>query len=389
MLARVSRGRPRARVYTLGARAAGLDLDSMLSGCRSGTLPEIETSHTTAVGVGSGSLPPSPPCHAFVGRLLPAEHGYTMGSGGDELPIVPEPVASRTAAVGTGQNALPSLPPLCSRVALPLAAAGRLPVVPKHPTTSIATGGIGRTALTSFSLPCLPELGGSVATAVDNSQILPALGGSDCERRVKRQKLAKRPTLRERHHTRPGAFADIARLAQQFGEDLLTVPSNWISVSYATSELQQRGVASTREQPLLLEIFAGCANLTRAVVGAGWQACPPVDINVAFGTGPGLDLLTNDRRFVWHMLAVCKPAWVHLAFPCTFWSPMAHFTRQRPPEEDEQSRTRALVFITFARQVVLHQVSLGHHASFEQPPACISWSLDIVQDIVTSANMKK
>jgi hypothetical protein len=205
----------------------------------------------------------------------------------------------------------------------------------------------------------------------------------------------KKPKLREREHMRIEALADIPSVAERFGRDLVKVPDEWLDTKLAESKLMELGVTLS-SKILLFEVFAGCAHLTQAALKAGWQACPPVDIDVALGTvsgtahGRGPDLLSPDgRRLLWNIIAAFRPAWVHLAFPCTFWSPMAHFTRKRTREQDEESRLTSLAFIVLARQVAIYQQSQGRHTSFEQPPACVSWSLDIVRDIVTSGNMVK
>jgi len=231
----------------------------------------------------------------------------------------------------------------------------------------------------------LPEIGGSTLSAIGGSAGLPDIGDMDhCVR------VAKKPKLRERQHMRVEGFPDIPSVGDRFGQDLVEVPAEWLNIELARCSLMERGIVQPKHAPLLFEVFAGCANLSRAAVGSGWQVCPPADIAVAFGTGPGLDLLSSDgRRLAWNIIVAHRPAWVHLAFPCTFWSPMAHFTRNRTPEADEQSRLESLAFVIFTRQVVLYQHGQGRHASFEQPPKCISWDLDIVIDMMSAGNMNK
>ena len=204
---------------------------------------------------------------------------------------------------------------------------------------------------------------------------------------------AKRPKLRERAHMRIEALADIPSVAERFGQDLVKVPDEWLDMKLAESNLMELGVRPS-SKTLLFEVFAGCAHLAQAALNAGWQACPPADIDVAFGTtsgrGKGPDLLSCDgRRLLWNIIAVCRPAWVHVAFPCTFWSPMAHFTRKRTRDEDAESRLANLVFIVLARQIVCYQQSQGRHTSFEQPQNCVSWSLDIVRDMILVGQMTK
>ena len=198
---------------------------------------------------------------------------------------------------------------------------------------------------------------------------------------------------------------DLGQLCRKYGSDLQSVPSDWFLPDVASSLLRRRGICLSKQRQFLCEVFAGCANLTQAARSAGMEVCPPVDIKIKFGSGqpaiagqpqpafggaPGLDLLkAEDRRLVWSMLVTGKPLWVHAAFPCTFWSPMAHFNRRRAPESDEESRLESLVFVVFALQLVRYQRRTGAHASFEQPPACMSWHLDIVKDTMQEAGMSR
>ena len=92
--------------------------------------------------------------------------------------------------------------------------------------------------------------------------------------------------------------------------------------------------------------------------------------------------MPEGRRVVWAMLVIFRPMWVHLGFPCTFWSPMAHLTRNQDVSINEETRLQELVFIAFSRQVVKWQASRWQHVSIENPPRCFSWALDITQDMV-------
>ena len=138
----------------------------------------------------------------------------------------------------------------------------------------------------------------------------------------------------------------------------------------------------------LLEIFAGCAHLTQVVRDQGLVAGPPVDIQPAIGGGLPCDLLVPEmRRLVWAIIVIFAPAWVHLGYPCTFWSKMAHFTRKRTLPEDEKTRLEQLVFIVFAAQVARYQVRNGRHVSVENPPGCRSWDLDLVKDMLQQCRL--
>ena len=73
----------------------------------------------------------------------------------------------------------------------------------------------------------------------------------------------------------------------------------------------------------------------------------------------------SDRRAVWALVVVLMPAWIHLGVPCTFWIAMAHWTRRRDLDLNEQARIEALVFVVFSRQLVCYQASRRRHSSIE------------------------
>ena len=66
---------------------------------------------------------------------------------------------------------------------------------------------------------------------------------------------------------------------------------------------------------------------------------------------------------------------------------MAHFTRNRTLQEDEETRLEQLVFIVFASQVARYQVSHGRHVSVENPPLCKSWDLDVVETMLSQCRL--
>ena len=61
---------------------------------------------------------------------------------------------------------------------------------------------------------------------------------------------------------------------------------------------------------------------------------------------------------------------------------MAHMTRNRPEEADEATRLESLAYIVFSKQVLEYQIDQGRYASFEQPPQCMSWQLEIVKGMM-------
>ena len=66
---------------------------------------------------------------------------------------------------------------------------------------------------------------------------------------------------------------------------------------------------------------------------------------------------------------------------------MAHLTRKHDPASDENTRIEQLVVIIFARQIGKWQHCQGRQFSFENPPLCRSWCLDVVVDMINAYSM--
>ena len=100
---------------------------------------------------------------------------------------------------------------------------------------------------------------------------------------------------------------------------------------------------------LFWEVHSGCGNATRAFVesasGDHEIAGPPVDSwRKAWSELPSWNVfLPSVRQFLWAIMVVCQPMWVHCAPPCTFWSSLSRRTNHRSRIEDEDLRLQALV----------------------------------------------
>ena len=136
----------------------------------------------------------------------------------------------------------------------------------------------------------LPEIGGSTLSAIGGSAGLPDIGDMDhCVR------VAKKPKLRDGQHMRVEGFPDIPSVGDRFGQDLVEVPAEWLNIELARCSLMERGIVQPKHAPLLFEVFAGCANLSRAAVGSGWQVCPPSGHRRSLWHGSGLGLALERR----------------------------------------------------------------------------------------------
>jgi hypothetical protein len=130
-----------------------------------------------------------------------------------------------------------------------------------------------------------------------------------------------------------------------------------------------------------------CCCLTKTVAQHGLRVGPAID---KYSAHHPIDvLIAEDRKKVWAVLTRCQPTWVHVAYPCTFWSNMAHWRRSRDsPSDDEAERLKQLVFIVFARQIVHFQITRGRHVSIENPMSSMSWKLDIVEDMIELGSLR-
>ena len=135
------------------------------------------------------------------------------------------------------------------------------------------------------------------------------------------------------------------------------------------------------------EVYSGCGNATRACVesasGDHEIAGPPVDTvrKAWFGLPSWNVLLPSVRQFLWAIMVVCQPMWVHCAPPCTFWSTLSRRTNHRSRIEDEDLRLQALVHIVFSLQLCRHQLRHKRWVSFEHPPNCIQLEVGLVARI--------
>ena len=95
------------------------------------------------------------------------------------------------------------------------------------------------------------------------------------------------------------------------------------------------------------------------------------------------------RRVLWAVVVVCKPKWIHSAFPCTFWVHIAHMTCKATPTQKETKRLKALVGVVLTLQLAMWQHQHNLIMSFGNPPAASSWRLDIMLQTMRNTGMKQ
>jgi hypothetical protein len=187
-------------------------------------------------------------------------------------------------------------------------------------------------------------------------------------------------------YLRTVAQADIPSVAEKFGADLAGVPQEWLEPTAALTYLRTHEPWLLNVMNLsLLELYAGCGNFASTATSSGLVAIA-VDVKAGGSSMLVLNLLlAHGRRVVWSIIVVLAPRLVHAGFPCTFWTPMAHFTRRHSRQRNEETRLRELAHVVFAMQIFKYQVAHGRHASIENPPRSRAWDLDIVRQVVPSS----
>ena len=309
-----------------------------------------------------------------------------------ELPAIETPVlGGEQASQSMDRNLLPELPAI---------------------ETPVVGGEQASQAMDSNLLPELPAIDTPV---VGGEQARPAVGRRQKKHAQKAAKAmlrlaSKSIPRRSLPYMRVQALDDIRAIADFFGSDLgsLSPPADWLEVGEARRLLKSlqdkqwwRKLGSQAKlepftldgQPLavfLMEIFSGCGNLTFSAALQGMQVAPSIDCRP--GQGHADSFLLNlhkasDRRIVWALIVWLNPRWIHIGFPCTFWTAIAHWTRIRDLDANEQTRLESLAFIVFARQVVHYQSSRWRHASLENPSGSQAWNLDVVQDTISFSKM--
>ena len=127
------------------------------------------------------------------------------------------------------------------------------------------------------------------------------------------------------------------------------------------------------------EVYSGCGNLTAVVSAAGLVVGPPVDI-LPRVRGWALDLLLRDNQALLQaVFEEARPRWLHLAPPCTFWTPIGRWTACRLPEVWARLRKQAKELWLFALQLAFLQSQQARKGSIEQPPQCVSWNIRATQ----------
>jgi hypothetical protein len=197
-----------------------------------------------------------------------------------------------------------------------------------------------------------------------------------------------------------------------FAEDLGEVPGEWLEPTVAVQVLRNARLCVPRLQSGRIvfeelklpssadvdvevihafELYCGVGNFYKAIMSLGLQVGFLCDRQLPQWAHPHcstVDLLTCEaRQLVWAFLVIFKPVWVHSGFPCTWWTALCHFTRTSSDTVYRQKRLEALVHVRFSTQVLRWQCDRGAAGSFEQPPACRSYQLSWIENLISSASL--
>ena len=122
----------------------------------------------------------------------------------------------------------------------------------------------------------------------------------------------------------------------------------------------------SKDQPELLEIFAGSANLSGAFAAARCGVMRPVDIVY------GDDLRQeNARQDLYHKIKKEKPKLVWLAPPCTAWCGFSRLNFSK--QELRRRRRKEKVFIELMDEIMLLQLAGGRDVIVENPLTSDLW----------------
>ena len=133
------------------------------------------------------------------------------------------------------------------------------------------------------------------------------------------------------------------------------------------SAIHRQPVYLPRFWKIVLELFCGCALLTRMFQARGYDTCEPLDIH------NGWDVFNPDhRRRAEAMIDQQNPYLLALGFPCGPWSPFQHLN---PDQEKVQfMRRKWTPILAWIRHLVEKQHRKGGRSLLENPWTSQAWN---------------
>ena len=192
-------------------------------------------------------------------------------------------------------------------------------------------------------------------------------------------------------------------------------PGSKRNLDVDVAEDQAAAVDFVAEHAALLEVFAGCGNLTAAVtqkvaklkLSERYKIGPAVDwsatkaaksvematvevatdkaVAVAEATAVQISRLNLDltrpaaQTLLLQLISETEPFWIHVAPPCTYSTPMSRFTATRTLKQWLDLALEQKNLLNFGLHVTWLQHTKQRRSTFEQPPRCASWRLQRMQ----------
>ncbi len=128
-----------------------------------------------------------------------------------------------------------------------------------------------------------------------------------------------------------------------------------------------------RKWSFVLELFCGCALLTRMCQAKGYPTCTPMDVETGWNV-----FNPEHRKIAEKVIDQENPYLVTLAFPCGPWS---SWQRMAPPELVQEKRRKWMPIIRWVKSVVIRQRNKGGVSLLENPWQSEAWNTRELQSL--------
>ena len=133
------------------------------------------------------------------------------------------------------------------------------------------------------------------------------------------------------------------------------------------SAIHRQPVHLPRPWKIVLELFCGCALLTRMFQAKGYETCEPLDIHM------GWDVFNPDhRKKAELMMDQENPYLLAMGFPCGPWSPFQHLNPDQ--EKVKMMRRKWTPILAWVRHLVEKQHRKGGKSLLENPWTSEAWN---------------
>ena len=185
----------------------------------------------------------------------------------------------------------------------------------------------------------------------------------ECEEPVLRDPSEIKATIlkgqRHRKHMRQGTLRRLLGNAKRLVSSVMMVAG-----VMAVSSGAFISTSLARQQPDIVEVFGGQAQVSLEFSRWGWHSAEPIDQIY------GQDLRNPDERArVLKMIRDLKPRLAIIAYPCTLWGPLAriNYTTSQEKRRLRQHRDRERPFLELCEEIFCEQLREGRDALGENP----------------------